>query len=113
MVSSSLCRQKGRRIASHLTATCQMLWDMPVFPTALYSPSHFTGCLSKWINLLPDEAHLAESVADAAARFSQRFRVLTKSSKKLTLAVLLWLTVPTKLQQEKQEGSSSACSHST
>lgn len=53
-------------------------------PTALYGPSNFPGCLSNRIHLLPDIAHLAESVAHAAARFSQRFRVFTKSSKKLT-----------------------------
>ena len=53
-------------------------------PTALYGPSHFPGCLSDRIHLLPDVAHFAESVAHAAARFSQRFRVFTKSSRKLT-----------------------------
>lgn len=52
--------------------------------TALYVPSHFPGCLSDWIRLLPDVAYLAESVAHAAATFSQRFKVFTKSSKKLT-----------------------------
>lgn len=52
--------------------------------TAFCVPSHFPDCLSDWIRLLPDVAHLAESVAHAAARFSQRFKVFTKSSKKLT-----------------------------
>lgn len=27
-----LCLQKRRKLASHLTATCQVLWDRPMFP---------------------------------------------------------------------------------
>lgn len=80
--------------------------------TALYIPSHFPGCLSNWIHLLPDVAHLAESVAHAAARFSQRFKVFTKSSKRLTRCLQFccgWQSA--ELQQGKQEGSRSAHSH--
>lgn len=52
--------------------------------TAVYGPSHFPACLAEEIHLLPDIAHLAESAAHAAAKFSQRLRVVTKSSTELT-----------------------------